>query len=393
MCAVSSGDISQGERETDQKEPTAPPPNEQELAVLGAVEDAAERHWQALPDKPDMAVPVNQEGVDAVRLALESARASEPHHVEVEERLQTFERVVQWASSSRFCGSLSTPIGAALLAAIFIALALEEARLPGSRSRLMLFAGVLVLQALLFPSIARQPQVELNAYFLAGTKSRDERFVGWLLSKGALLYTPVSALRALLYGALIPISSASHMMRRGQFAAVAAILTLNFGVLVVAMNIPDGLPETPEHFDVGIDILGHWVPYDDPLANIPEGATPLHSYGWQLRRSDDEGGIDASMYTKSGQLGTSHMKAWAPASAPDSNAYLSLYLRSAKRLETIWGAPTESRSEPNQNNSCVTRWITHQRAGAQLEVRELTCTTQEHRSFSRRISVSPRDHR
>jgi hypothetical protein len=181
------------------------------------------------------------------------------------------------------------------------------------------------------------------------------------------------------------------MMRRGHFAAVAAIISLNFAVLVVGMNIPDGLPETPDHFDVGIDILGHWVPYDDPLAIVPEGATPLHSYGWQLRQSDDEGGVDASMYTKDRHLGTSHIKAWAPASAPDSNTYLSLYLRSAKRLETIWGAPTDSRSEHNQDKSCRTSWITYHRAGAQLEVRELTCTTQERRSFSRRISASLQD--
>jgi len=391
MCAVSSEDISQDEGGSDQAAPAAAPPSEKEVAVLKAVEDAAERHWQALPDKPDMAVPVDREGVNAVRLALEAAATSAPHHPEINERLQTFERVVQWASSSRFAGTLATPIGAVMAAVIFIAFALDETRLPGSRDRLMLFAAALVLQALLFPSIARKAQVELNADFLAGTRSLDERFVRWLLSKGALLYTPIATARALLYGLLIPISSAGHMMRRGYFAAVAAILLVNIAVLGVAMNIADGLPKTPDDFDPGVDILGHWVPYDDPLSSIPEGATPLHDYGWHLRQGEDEEGVDASMYTKGRQLSVSHVKAWAPASAPDSNTYLSLYLRSAKRLESRWGAPTASRREHNDNKTCLTRWLTYQRGGAQLEVRDLACTTKKHRSYSRRISASRQD--
>ena len=388
MCSVMSDKPGQDDQEPAEQGPLDEPLSDGQLALLRAIDEAAARHWKALPDKPDMAVPVSQEGLNEVQAALDLACARLPRSPEVTERIRTFATVLDWAAQSRFCGTFASPVGAGLLAAILVALSLDPSRLPGAQSRLMLLAGSLSIQALLFPSIARQAQFAINARFLAGTLGSDERFVRWLVSKGALLYTPISLLRALLYGALIPLSLVRHLMRRAQFAAAAAVLVLNFMVVLLAANIPDGVPNTPDDFDVGVDVLGHWVPYEDPLRSLPEGATRLQDYGWTLRRDDKLGGVEASMYLKRGQLSTLAVKAWAPAKALDSNPHLSSYQRSADRLEATWGAPTQSRSEPNADGSCRTRWLTYARARMRLEVRELTCTSLEHRSSSRRISVS-----
>ena len=236
MWDVSSDDARDHDEYTEATAPLDP----LELAALRTVEAAASLYWQSLPDKPDMAVPVSQEGINAVQRALNAVQTGDARSPEVRKRLDTFENVLHWATASRFSGSLASPIGAGFLAVALVAVSLDETRLPGTQSRLLLVAGALALQALLFPIVARQPQFKLNALFLTGSKSRDQRFVHWLLTKGALIYTPVAAIRALIYGALIPFSIARHIMRRGQFAAVAALFAVHLALIAFAMNIPDG---------------------------------------------------------------------------------------------------------------------------------------------------------
>jgi len=352
------------------------------------VEAAAAEHWRPLPDKPDMAVPASAEGVQAVRSALDRARAMGPQHPDTQSRLRTFEGVLGWASQSRFCGTLAVPLGALAIAVLLAVQAFAEGRLPGTRNELLLYAGLLVIQASLYRLVARRPQFEINAHFLTDSPSRDERFVSWLLSKGALIFTPVALLRALLFGLLIPLAMVRHLVRRGLFFASALVLFANFAVVFTGINLPRALvAEEEDPFKAGIDILGHWVPHDDPLSVAPAEAERRGGTGWTLRRSDEAGGLEASVWVHRGQLGDSSMRVWASPGAGPQNEYLQLFRRSAAQLERAWGAPISARSESNHTSGCLTRWLSYERSGIRLSLKESECQLGSSETLSRSISA------
>jgi hypothetical protein len=363
-------------------------PGRDDLEALRIVEEAAAEHWRPLPHKPDMAVPASAAGIRAVRSALEEARELGPQHPDTLRRLSTFEGALDWATQNRFSGSLAVPLGAVGIAILLVVGAFAEGRLPGTRDELLLYAGLLVIQASLYRLCARRPQFEINAHFLTDNPSRDERLVRWLLSKGALIFTPVALLRALLFGLLIPGAMVRHLVRRGLFFAVALVLFANFAVVFTGRGLPRGLvAEEADPFEAGIDIFGHWVPADDPLSAPPADAERRGDTGWALRRSDPEGGLEANVWVHRGQLGDSSMRVWASPGASPQNKYLQRYRRSAAQLERTWGEPVSARSETNETSGCLTRWLSYERSGIRLSLKENECQLGERRTLNRSISA------
>ena len=364
------------------------PPGEHDLEALRIVNEAAAAHWQPLPDRPEMAVPATAAGVEAVREALQLARRQRPTHPGTLEKLNFFDTVLEWATTTQFAGTVASPLGAVLIAMVLAVLAFAEGRLPGTRNELLLYASLLAAQAALYRQCARRPQFEINARFLADAPGNDERFVRWLITKNVLISTPVGLLRALLYGLLIPASMVRHLFRREYFLASALVIFANVTILITGTNLPRGLLVAEEDpFEAGVDIFGHWVAYDDPLAAAPVHAERIYGTGWKLRQSDAEGGLEASVWVHRGHLGDSSMRVWAKADAPTDNKYLQLYRRSAEQLEIRWGAPTEIRSETDEASSCETRWITLEHSSIRLHLKEVECLLGEHRTLRRSFSA------
>jgi len=367
---------------------TAPGPGDMECLRL--VEAAASEHWSALPDDPEMAVPTTPEGIDAVRKALAIARKMEPEHPDIVASLDSFEATLAWAGESRFAASLASPIGAAGVAVILAAQAFAEGRLPGTRNELLLYAAALTAHALLLPLFARHSQLDINARFLSGEQTLDERFVRWLLSKGALAFAPGALLRALLYGLLIPFSMLLHLVRRKRFLVAVVVVAADLGIAMLGHNLPRGqLAEQHDNFQPGVDIFGTWVAATDPLTNVPVAAKQDPNTGWQLRSSDREGGHEARVWIRDGRLGDSMMRAWAEDGQGDDNKYIQQFRHSAVQLEARWGPPTEVRSEDNKQGRCTSRWLSYQRGKNRLSLKEVDCGGEQpslQRNFSAPVS-------
>jgi len=349
-------------------------PGPRDIEALQIVEAAAAEHWTCLPDKPEMAVPTTHEGVGAVREALRTAHTLEPEHPDILARLAGFEATLGWAGRSRFAASLASPVGAVGIAVVLVVQAFAEGRLPGTRNQLFLYAAAFAVHALLLPLCARRSQLEVNARFLAGEQTLDERLVRWLLRMGGLVFAPGALLRALLYGLLIPISVVRHLVRRRRFLVAVLVVAADLGIAVLGHSLPRGEPAVdPEPFQPGVDIFGAWVPQEDPFANVPAAATRSPGSGWELRSSNPTGGLEASVWTRDGRLGDSMMRAWADDGRLDNNRNLQQFRSSAAQLEARWGPPAEVRSEANRKGDCSSRWITYERGGFRLRVKELDC--------------------
>ncbi|MBJ94418.1 MAG: hypothetical protein CMP23_08050 [Rickettsiales bacterium] len=340
---------------------------------IQAVVEAAARLWEPLPNRPEMAVPINQEGIRAVQTAISSARSSGPLSDEEKELIERFEASLRWAARNSFAGDLATPCGALLIAAV-LAWNSWQAAAP-ALSPALGAALLLAVHGLAWPVLARRQQAELMGRYLKGQHSIDERLVRWLLSKGPLAYSAATVLRALLYGALIPARAALHLLAGRRYAALAGLLVLN---TIAAVEFATMQPPTPvaqpEPLPAAIDVFGSEVSLDAPLRDMPAQATADGAGGWQFASGDQRHGHHAQLFATKAGFASCQIKAWAPAEKAAESTSLRRYEQSMTAIDQRWGPAQSEHHEDGLQQGCKTRKVRYQLAGRGLGLQDVRCS-------------------
>ena len=165
------------------------------------LEEAATTWWSPVPGRPDQRVPTSQTAVDAVRAAIQDAKALEPTSPWTRSQIESFERAVAWAAASARVGGLVGPLGAVVVGLL---LALHGARHGGGA---WLGAALTWLaSAPLLVWAGTRPQWQVNASVVEGRQSLDDRALA-ALAKGPPHVAPIGlTLRLMVHGAIAPLA-------------------------------------------------------------------------------------------------------------------------------------------------------------------------------------------
>lgn len=163
------------------------------------LEEAATAWWSPVPGRPDQRVPTSATAVEAVRAAIEDAKALGPTSPWTRSQIEAFERTVAWAAGSARVGGLVGPLGAVVAGLL---LGLHGLRHGGGA---WLGAALTWLAAApLLVWAGTRPQWQVNASVVEGRQSLDDLALA-TLAKAPPHFAPLGlALRLAIHAAIAP---------------------------------------------------------------------------------------------------------------------------------------------------------------------------------------------